>query len=83
MNKRCVKIMDLMQISFILDPPISHDGRCVVFVHTTINYKKDDYISDLWMADLETKKISQFTSGRGKDRNPGGSKTTCNIFILF
>jgi dipeptidyl aminopeptidase/acylaminoacyl peptidase len=72
-RKRNVEVRDLMRIRMVSDPQISPDGRRVAFVHTSIDYKKDEYVSDLWLADLETGRVDQFTSGRGKDKNPGWS----------
>lgn len=72
-RKRNVEVRDLMRIRMVSDPQISPDGRQVAFVHTSIDYKKDEYVSNLWLADLETGRVDQFTSGRGKDKNPGWS----------
>jgi len=69
-EKRNIEVKDLMRIHFVSDPQISPDGSHVAFVHTTIDYNMDDYVSALWMADLETGRTAQFTSGRGKDKNP-------------
>lgn len=52
-GKRNIRVEDLRDIHFISDPQISPDGSRVSFVHTTIEHGKDDYISDLWMADNE------------------------------
>ncbi|MFQ6053965.1 MAG: S9 family peptidase, partial [Candidatus Bathyarchaeia archaeon] len=69
-RRRNVEVRDLMRIRMVSDPQISPDGSRVAFVHTTIDYKEDEYVSDIWLADLETDETSQFTSGRGKDKNP-------------
>jgi dipeptidyl aminopeptidase/acylaminoacyl peptidase len=35
-----------------------------------MDFEKDEYLSDLWMADVESGTITQFTAGRRKDKNP-------------
>ncbi|RLI07473.1 hypothetical protein DRO42_08030, partial [Candidatus Bathyarchaeota archaeon] len=69
-RKRNVEVRDLMRIRMVSDPQISPDGSRVAFVHTVIDYDKDEYVSDIWLADLGTGRTAQFTSGRGKDKNP-------------
>ncbi len=69
-DKRNVEIRDLGEITAVSAPKISPDGKKIIFVHTKMDFEEDTYINNLWMADLETKKTYQFTSGRGKDKNP-------------
>lgn len=69
-RKRNIEVKDLMRIRIISDPQISPDGSRIAFVHTKMDYDKDEYRSDLWMVDTEKGQASQFTSGRGKDKNP-------------
>jgi dipeptidyl aminopeptidase/acylaminoacyl peptidase len=68
--KKLVEITDLDKIKAVSSPRISPDGSKVVFVHTRMDFEKDEYINDLWMADLEYGKVYQYTSGRHKDKNP-------------
>jgi Tol biopolymer transport system component len=69
-TKKLVEITDLGKIKAISSPRISPDGSRVVFVHTMMDFEKNEYISDLWMANLENGKVFQYTSGRHKDKNP-------------
>lgn len=72
-DKRSVEIRDLGEITAVSAPRISPDGKRVIFVHTVMDLEEDTYHNHLWMADLEAKKIYQFTSGRGKDKGPSWS----------
>jgi dipeptidyl aminopeptidase/acylaminoacyl peptidase len=69
-KKRLVEVRDLAKIRAVSDPQISPDGRRVAFVHTTVDFEKDTYINDVWLADPATGKSEPFTQGRGKDKNP-------------
>ncbi|MCX6654399.1 MAG: S9 family peptidase [Candidatus Bathyarchaeota archaeon] len=69
-EKRNIRVEDLRDLRFVSDPQISPNGDRVTFVHTTIENSKDDYVSNLWMADLKKGETSQFTFGRGKDQSP-------------
>ncbi len=68
-----MEIEDLFQFTGVSAPRISPDGEKIVFIHTKMDPEEDTYHSHLWMADLETKKNYQFTSSRGKDKNPSWS----------
>ncbi len=65
-----VEIMDLAKIKAVSSPRISPDGGRAVFVHTVMDFEEDEYMGDLWLADLDTGEARQFTSGRRKDGNP-------------
>jgi len=80
-KKRKVNIRDLMGLRIISDPQISPSGRKVAFVHTTMDYDKDEYLSDIWIIELRTRKITQFTSGRGKDKHPRWSPNGQNMLF--
>ena len=69
-KRKPVEVKDLFRLRMISDPRISPDGRSVAFVHTTLDYEKDEYRNDIWMADAKTGASEQFTSGRVKDKEP-------------
>jgi len=69
-KKKLVEVKDLFRLRMVSDPRISPDGRKVAFVHTTFDYEKDEYMSDIWVADVKTGISAKFTSGRGKDKEP-------------
>jgi len=69
-KRKPVGIKDLFRLRLVSDARISPDGRRVAFVHTTFDYEKDEYVSDIWLADVKSGAAQQFTSGRGKDKGP-------------
>jgi len=82
MVSRKVRIDDLRKFTFISDPQISPDGTKVAFVHSAINYEKDDYIKHIWMLHVETGERYQFTYGDGKDSNPRWSPDGSKLLFL-
>ncbi len=80
-DKRSVEIRDLGEYVAVSAPKISPDGKKIIFVHTKMDFEEDTYHNNLWMADLETKKTFQFTSGRGKDKNPQWSPDSSQIMF--
>ena len=48
-TKRSITDKDLFQFQWIGDPQVSPDGSHVVFVRVTVNEKKDNYDTALWL----------------------------------
>ncbi len=69
-NRKPVDIKDLFRLRLVSDVRVSPDGKRAAFVHTTLNNEKDEYMSDIWLADVISGVAQQFTSGRGKDKGP-------------
>ncbi len=70
MVKRNIEVRDLMRLRMVSDPQISPDASRVAFVHTTIDFDEDEYVHDIYIVDVKTGRMGQFTSGRGKDKHP-------------
>ena len=82
MSKRKIKVEDLRKFKFVSDPQISQDGQKVAFVLSTINSDEDSYERHIWMADIRTGKISQFTHGPGSDTYPRWSPDGGSLLFL-
>ena len=67
-KRKPVEIKDLFRVVAVSDPQISPDGRRVAFVRTTIDYDRDEYLSNIWLS--EGGQLKQFTAGREKDKEP-------------
>src|SRR5579883_973455 len=61
---------DITRIRWISDPRISPDGRRVAFLVTTLSQAKDEYLSNVWIVDVEGGAPRQFTAGPKRDRYP-------------
>ncbi len=62
-----VEIMDLAKIRAVSSPQISPDGGSAVFVHTVMDFEKDEYLGDLWIADLETGEAVHLGASEGRE----------------
>lgn len=69
MNKK-IEVKDLRQIRMVTDPQIAPNGNHIAFVHTVIDFKLDEYVSNIWLVELESRKLRQFTAGRRTDKYP-------------
>lgn len=67
-EKRAINADDLYRLRLISDPQISPDGSRVAFVLKQMNEEKDEYLSNIYVAD-RTGTVTQFTSG-DKDSAP-------------
>ena len=82
MVKRKILVEDLRKFKYISDPQISPDGDQVVFRVSTIDYENDRYERHLWMADLGSGRVEQFTFGKGSDSSPSWSPDGSHILFL-
>ena len=67
---RSITIEDLYRISFLTKPRISPDGQRVAFVATTIDERKHQYRSAIWVAQSEGATLKRFTFGKAKANDP-------------
>ncbi len=67
---RPITIEDLYQIKFVTKPCISPDGQHVAFVVTTIDDRKHEYRSSIWVAPSEGGEVRRFTGGPAKAHSP-------------
>ncbi len=70
---RSITIEDLYQFKFLSRPRISPDGQRVAFVVTTIDERKHDYHSSLWVTPSEGGEARRFTTGPAKAHSPAWS----------
>jgi dipeptidyl aminopeptidase/acylaminoacyl peptidase len=65
---RPITARDLLRFQFLSDPRLSPDGRAVVFVNKQVG-EKNEYRTNLWLADTRGGPPRQFTGG-GRDSQP-------------
>ena len=66
---------DLLRIRFVSDPQLHPDGRRVAFVVTTLSEARDEYLSTIWVVDVDGGDPRQFTRGRGETPPLAGRRT--------
>ncbi|MHA2391268.1 MAG: S9 family peptidase [Promethearchaeota archaeon] len=82
MTPNPIRPEDLRKFVFISDPQTSPDGSKIAYVHTTINYKENDYVKHIWLHDVTSGKNSQFTYSQGKDSYPRWSPKGDRLLFL-
>src|SRR5215472_13025812 len=70
---RSITIEDLYQFKFLSRPRISPDGQHVAFVVTTIDERKHEYRSSIWVVPSAGGEVRRFTAGPAKTYNPAWS----------
>src|SRR6266567_276682 len=70
---RSITIEDLYQFKQVSRPRISPDGQRVAFVVTTIDERKQEYHSSIWIAATDGGEVKRFTGGASKAHNPNWS----------
>jgi dipeptidyl aminopeptidase/acylaminoacyl peptidase len=62
--RRSITDRDLFRFQWIGDPQVSPDGSQVAFVRVTVNEKKDNYDTAIWMASTtDTASLTRLTNG--------------------
>src|SRR2546426_3735872 len=69
-DRRPVTAQDLTRLRGVGDPQISPDGRRVAFVMTTASAERDDYLSNVWVVDVNGGEPRRLTTGTAKDTLP-------------
>lgn len=67
---RSITIEDLYQFKFLSRPRISPDGQRVAFVVTTIDDRKYEYRSSIWIASSAGGEAKRFTAGPANTHSP-------------
>ena len=61
---------DLFRIRFVSDPQLHPDARRVAFVVTTLSEARDEYLSTIWVVDVDGGEPRPFTRGPRRDTAP-------------
>ncbi len=69
-SRRPMVAQDLTRIRFASDPQISPDGRQIAFVSTVLSEEKDEYLSDIWVVEVDGGGLRRFTTGPLRDTSP-------------
>src|SRR5947209_2155120 len=70
---RPISIEDLYQFKFLSRPRISPDGERVAFVMTTIEERKHEYRSSIWVVPADGGEAKQLTRGTANTHSPSWS----------
>src|SRR5690554_5302477 len=69
-KKRGILAEDLYELKSVADPNLSPNGDQCLFVETTIDKEKHEYRSNLYMININTKELQQWTYGNDRNHSP-------------
>ncbi|PKR78786.1 peptidase [Halalkalibacillus sediminis] len=81
-TKRFTKTDDLFELKSVTDPRVSPNGKEALFIQTTIDEKKNKYISNLFLLNLESNETQQLTFGKETVTQPRWSADGNKILFL-
>src|SRR5262249_5115378 len=68
--RRPLAPQDLFRIRFVSDPHFHRGGRRIAFVVTMLSEARDEYLSNVWVVDVDDGEPRQFTRGPRRDTAP-------------
>lgn len=74
---RSITVEDLYQFMFVSKPRISPDGQRIAFVVTTIDKRKHEYRSSIWIVPGQGGEAKRFTAGPANTHSPAWSPDGC------
>ncbi len=81
-KRRAISPDDLLKFQVVSDPQISPDGRSIAFVKKHINTDKNEYTTNLWLADTTGKTEPRLFTNGGKDSSPRWSPDGSRIAFI-
>jgi len=72
-ERKSPKLLDIetfMEMESLGNPDISPDGKQVIFARTWVDKMNDRYNSNLWIVDVEGKRLRELTPGNWRDSSP-------------
>src|SRR5690606_11310835 len=67
---RGIQAEDLYRLVSVADPRLSPDGAKVAFVQTKMEQEKNDYVSNIFVYDLQKEIWTQWTHGKQRNMSP-------------
>ncbi len=82
MTKRKLRVEDLYEFVSVASPKLSPNQQEAVFLKTSIDEEKNDYIANLFHVQLDTHEVTQWTYGKERISSPAWSYDGKQIAFL-
>lgn len=69
-NHKLLDIETFMEMESVGNPAVSPDGKQIIFTRTWVDKVADRYNSNLWIVDVEGKRLRELTPGNWRDSSP-------------
>jgi dipeptidyl aminopeptidase/acylaminoacyl peptidase len=69
-NYKLLDIETFMEMESVGNPAVSPDGKQIIFTRTWVDKVADRYNSNLWIVDVEGKRLRELTPGNWRDSSP-------------
>jgi dipeptidyl aminopeptidase/acylaminoacyl peptidase len=69
-QRRATTEQDIFRVVWVADPQIAPDGSQVAFVRVTVDEKKDDYATQVWIAKSDGKEAPRALTAGTRDHSP-------------
>jgi dipeptidyl aminopeptidase/acylaminoacyl peptidase len=69
-QRRAITEQDIFRFVWVADPQIAPDGSQVAFVRVTVDEKKDDYATQIWIARSDGKEPPRALTAGTRDHSP-------------
>ncbi len=67
---RLLTIETFMEMESVGNPSISPDGKLIIFTRSWVDKMNDQMRSNLWLVDIEGKRVRELTHGNWRDFSP-------------
>jgi Tol biopolymer transport system component len=69
-NSKLLNKETFMEMESVGSPNISPDGKHILFTRRWVDKMNDRYSSNIWIVDVEGKRVRELTQGNWRDSSP-------------
>jgi dipeptidyl aminopeptidase/acylaminoacyl peptidase len=81
-ERRVPTIEELLHLAYVGGVEISPNGKWIAYTVTQADFEEDEYLSQIWLAEVETKRTFQLTRGKAPASSPKWSPDSALLGFL-